>query len=60
MSPQPLTILSYGSQVPAGRLQRTRQLIDGVLHCKPATCLEVTTPVDEDGSAPDISHPQLR
>ena len=52
MSPQPLMILSYGSQVPSGRIQRARQLIDGVLHCKPATCLEVTVAVDDDGGAP--------
>jgi DNA-binding CsgD family transcriptional regulator len=51
MSPQPLTILSYGSQVAPGRIQRARQLIDGVLHCKPATCLEVTTPADEGDDA---------
>jgi DNA-binding CsgD family transcriptional regulator len=51
MSPQPLTILSYGSQAPEGRVQRIRELIDDALHCKPATCLEVTTPVD-DGIAP--------
>ena len=51
MSPQPLTILSYGPQVVPGRTQHLRELIDGVLHCKPATCLEVTAPVD-DGGAP--------
>lgn len=51
MSPQPLTILSYGPQVPRGRLQRTRQLIEDVLHCRPATCLEVTSPVGDEGAA---------
>ena len=55
MSPQPLTILSYGSKVVPGRVQRTRQLIDGALHCKPATCLEVTGPVSDDGAAPQGS-----
>ena len=49
MSPQPLTILSHGPQVPPGRIQRTRRLIDDALYCKPATCLEVTDPVS-DGS----------
>ena len=51
MSPQPLTILSYGSQVSPARIQRTRRLIDGVLHCKPATCLEVTAPLDDAGTS---------
>jgi DNA-binding CsgD family transcriptional regulator len=60
MSPQPLTILTYGSKVPPGRIQRTRQLIEGVLHCKPATCLEVTTPVDEDGTGPGRSEAPVR
>jgi DNA-binding CsgD family transcriptional regulator len=55
MNPQPLTILSYGSQVPGGRIQRTHQLIDGVLHCKPATCLEVTNPVIDDGAEPEAN-----
>lgn len=52
MSPQPLTILTYGAQVPPGRTQRIRQLIDGVLRCKPTTCLEVTTPIDDGGPTP--------
>ena len=52
MSPQPLTILTYGSQVVPGRIQRARLLVDGVLHCKPATCVEVTTPVDNAGAEP--------
>ncbi|MGZ2412035.1 DNA-binding CsgD family transcriptional regulator [Sphingomonas sp. F9_3S_D5_B_2] len=55
MNPQPLTILSYGSQVAPGRVARTRELIDGVLHCKSATCLEVTKPVDDGGAAPSSS-----
>lgn len=52
MNPQPLTILSYGSQVAPGRVQRTRLLVDSLLHCKPAVCLEVTTPVDDAVTAP--------
>jgi len=55
MNPQPVTILSYGSQVAPGRLQHTRQLIDDVLHCKPRICLEVTTPIEDDGAAPEGS-----
>lgn len=50
MNPQPVTILSYGLHVPAGRVEHTRQLIDDMLHCKPATCLEVTVPVGDGGA----------
>ena len=52
MSPQPLTILSYGSKVTPGRVQWARQLVDDMLHCKSATCLEVTARLDDDGAAP--------
>ena len=55
MSPQPLTIFSYSSQVAPGRIKGARQLIDDVLRCQSATCLEVTTPVDEAGTAPEGS-----
>jgi hypothetical protein len=55
MSPQPVTILSHGSQVVPGRLQHTRQLIDDALHCKPGTCVEVTAPVEDDGAPPEGS-----
>lgn len=52
MKPQPLTIFTYSSQVVPGRIQRMRQLIDRVLDCTSATCLEVTSPVDDGGAPP--------
>ena len=44
LSPQPLTVLSYGAAVPPQRIQRSRTLIDGALNCEPATCFEITQP----------------
>lgn len=55
MSPQPLTILSYGSHVVPGRVQQTRRLVDDILHCKPATCVEITTAVNDDPAAPELN-----
>lgn len=42
MNPQPLMILSYSARTPPERIQRARLLIDEVIECTPATCLEVT------------------
>ncbi len=42
MNPQPRLILSYSAQTPLKRVQRTRLLIDEVVRCKPAKCLEIT------------------
>ena len=44
LNPEPLTILSYGAEVPPERIERVRALIDGALNCEPATCFEVTQP----------------
>ena len=42
LDPQPLMILSYSAQTPQERIQRARLLVDEVIKCTPAACLEVT------------------
>lgn len=42
MSPQPLVVLSYSARTPSERVQRARLLVDEVIRCEPAECLEVT------------------
>jgi len=43
MEPQPMIILSHGARTSPEVLQSTRLLIDGILRCTPATCLEITS-----------------
>lgn len=42
MSPHPVLILSYSTRTPRERVERTKLLVDEIVRCTPAKCLEVT------------------
>ena len=44
MSPQPLTVLSYGATTSPEQVRQARSLVDKAVACTPRTCLEVTSP----------------
>lgn len=43
LSPQPLTVLTYGARTSCGSVRRTRSLIQNVLRCKPGECIEAVS-----------------